>query len=70
METSHIYNTISDNTVSLPSNSSNLFIYLLQTFQLIVTNIKYESGIHFFFIVSLILGENCIKNEISPVILK
>ena len=27
METSHIYNTISDNTVSLPSNSSNLLIY-------------------------------------------
>ena len=27
METAHIYNTISDNTVSLPSNSSNLLIY-------------------------------------------
>ena len=72
MKTAHIYHTISDNSVSLPSNTSNWLIYLLQTFLLTVTNIKYKRAefISGFFIVSLILGENCIKNEISLVILK
>ena len=49
METAHIYNTISDNTVSLPSNSSKLIYYFLQTFLLTVTNIKYKRAEFFSF---------------------